>query len=374
MTCTPSARLEEQFPNTTSVYAEEGTAAHALAEIFVNYHTGKIGVDPFDAALEAFKGNEYANDEMYTYILGYASYITELFNEVRAATQDALLESEVKLDLSKYVPGGFGTSDVIIIADGMMNVIDLKYGKGVSVSAENNKQMMIYALGALEQYGWMYDIKNVRMTVYQPRLDNISAWEISAGKLLSWAETALKPKAEMAFDGAGEYQAGEHCRFCRAKAVCRARAEANLRLAQYEFKPGTLLSDAEIGDILKIAENLKNWVDNVTAYALEQAINGVKYEGWKLVEGRSVRVIDEKEAAPVLEGLYGKDQIYNVKLKGIGDLEKLMGKKEFNAAVGPLISRPLGKPTLVPETDKRPEWKAAAAADFEDADLSNLSA
>ncbi|MDR1914395.1 MAG: DUF2800 domain-containing protein, partial [Clostridiales bacterium] len=341
MTCPPSARLETKFENTTSVYAEEGLLAHSLADALCKYSVGTLIGEDFATVLGQIGHSQYYNSEMHGYIDAYSQYVAECFATAKARTGDAVIETEVKFDLRKYIPDSFGTSDVVIIGDGIMQVIDLKYGQGVPVDAENNKQMMIYALGALEKYDFLYDIHTVNMTIYQPRLDNISTWDLPVEDLREWAETELKVKAALAYDGAGDYKAGGHCRFCRAKAICRARAEENLRLAQYEFKQGPLLSDEEIGDILKVSENLKNWAENVAAYALEQAISGTQYEGWKLVEGRSNRIIsDETAAVETLEALYPPEKIYNKKLKGIGDLEKLMGKKAFNASLGSLIIKP----------------------------------
>jgi len=367
MACTPSARLEEQFPESTSSYAEEGTLAHELADTLCRYKTGLFC--DLSTELENISKSPLYNTEMYDYIDRYSDYVNECFMTSRSYSSDAVIETEVRLDLRKYIPDGFGTSDIVVIADGVMQIIDLKYGKGVPVSAENNKQMMLYALGALDKYDLLYDISVVNMTIYQPRLDNISVCEMPVEDLLNWAETILREKAALAFDGAGEYQAGEHCRFCRAKGVCRARAEENLKLACYEFKQADLLAENEIADILKVADNLKNWADDVAAFALDQAVNqGVHYEGWKVVEGRSNRIYtDPKKVEDKLKSeQYTDRDIFNIKLKGIGDIEKLMGKKRFQTILGDFIVRPQGKPTLAPETDGRPEWNSAvsAALDF----------
>ena len=371
MSCTPSARLEEQFPESTSSYAEEGTLAHSLADTLCRYKANL----PCDLAeeTEVIGKSPFFNTEMYDYIDRYSDYINECFMEAKSFSSDAIMETEVKLDLRRYIPDGYGTSDIVIIADGPLQIIDLKYGKGVPVSAENNKQMMLYALGALDKYDILYDINTVAMTIYQPRLDNISVWAIPVRDLLNWAETTLKEKAALAFDGAGEYQAGDHCRFCRARGICRARAEENLKLAQYDFKQADLLTVNEVADILKIADNLKNWADDVSAYALEQAVNhGVRYEGWKIVEGKSSRVFSDplKVEDALRKEQFTDFEIFNKKLKGIGDMEKLLGKTQFKAILGDFIIKPQGKPTLVPETDPRPEWNSAssAVADFANID------
>lgn len=364
MACTPSARLEEQFPESSTTYAEEGTLAHSLAEVLNSYNFKKITKAQMTKKLKPIKENAYYNAEMQEYIETFCQYVWETFNAAKAISKDAVIALEEKLDIRAYVPEGFGTGDVIIVADGVLTVIDLKYGQGVPVSAENNKQMMLYALGALDKYDMLYGVDTVRMVIYQPRLDNISEWEMDAELLTLWADDELKEKAALAYDGAGEYCPGDHCRFCRARATCRARAEENLKLAAYDFKPSELLSNEEIADILKVSQKLVNWAEDVSKYALDQAVNhGTRFEGWKLVEGRSNRVInDPTKVGELLDPLYEQEELYNIKLKGIGDLEKLLGKSQFTEMLGPYVVKPQGKPTLAPESDKRPEWNSAAAA------------
>jgi len=376
MACTPSARLEEQFPTSTSSYAEEGTAAHELADLINRYNFKKItGLTKpkFTKAWEELKKGPFYNAEMQQHVEAFCNYVYEEFNATKAKCKDAVIAFEERLDFSEYVPEGYGTGDVVIIADGDLTVIDFKYGKGVTVSAEENKQMMLYALGAMLQYSFLYDIKNVRMIIHQPRLDNISDWSISADALTGWAETELKEKAALAFDGAGKYCPGDHCRFCRAKATCRARAEENIKLAKYDFVPADTLSIEEIADILKIGEKLVNWFGDISEHALLEAVDGTQYPGWKLVEGRSNRkIVDENSVIDALRELnYLGDEIFNTKLKGIGDLEKLMGKEPFNEALGQYVIKPQGKPVLVLESDKRPALNSAeaAAADFENVNI-----
>jgi hypothetical protein len=306
---------------------------------------------------------------MEDYVQVYVDFVIERIHEAQAISTDAVILLEQRLDFSSWVPNGFGTGDVVLIADGVMEIIDLKYGKGIPVSAEDNSQMRLYALVALYQFGMLFDVEKVKMTIVQPRLDSISTDEIEAEKLLDWADSFVKPRAEMAVNGEGEFAAGDHCRFCRARATCRKRAEANLEMAKYDFQDPDLLSIEEIGEILVQAEELQKWAKDVQAHALEQAEkHGVKFPGWKLVEGRSNRkYTDEGAVAQTLlaEG-FGEDKIYTKSLMGISAMEKSIGKKTFGELLTDLVIKPTGKPTLVPESDKRPEINstASAIADF----------
>jgi len=374
MACPPSARLEERFPESASSYAEEGTLAHALAEAVSSYNFRKyinagITKAKLNKKLTEIQTSPYYDADMERHIDAFCKYVHEEYLASRATCKDAVIALEERLDLTEYIPDGFGTGDVVIIADSLLTVIDLKYGQGVQVEAENNTQMMLYALGALSQYGHLYAIETVRMVIYQPRRDNISAWSLPASELLYWAETELKEKASLAYDGAGKYCPGDHCRFCKARAVCRARAEENIKLARYDFAPADSLSVEEIADILKIGEKLINWFGDISGHALNEALAGTEYPGWKVVEGRSNRKIAEEQAvltALTTEG-YTQEEVCSVKLKGIGDLEKLLGKEIFNENIGRYVVKPQGKPVLVPESDSRPALNsaAAAAADFE---------
>lgn len=369
LACPPSARLEERFEETTSTYAEEGTLAHGIAEQKLRFLLKQISAQDYAQALQIFEKNEFYSASMLDYIETYASIVMEKIYEARARSADAVVLLEQRLDFSDWVPEGFGTGDVVIISDGVLEVIDLKYGKGVPVSAEDNAQMRLYALGALATFDSLYDIKTVRMTIVQPRLDSVSSDEITAERLYWWADTELIKRAQLAWEGKGEFQAGEHCRFCRARFNCRARAEANLELAKMDFRKPELLTDEEIGEVLKQADELKAWVSDVFDYALVQARDhGKKFKGWKLVEGRSVRKYADEEAVAktLLEAGYKEGQIYEKKLWGITAMEKLLGKTKFGELLKGLVVKPAGKPTLVPETDKRPELNstAAAVADF----------
>lgn len=369
LACPPSARLEAEFPDSTSDAAKEGTLAHAYGETVLKRAAFQIPADykSYLQELKKLEADLFFSVELATYATDYAEFVIEQFNAAKAITPDAELRIEEQLDLTKYVPEGFGTGDAVIIADDVLHIIDLKYGKGVPVSCENNKQMMLYALGALEAFGFLYGINTVKMTIYQPRLDNISSFEMPVKDLERWANEELIPRAKLAFDGEGLFVAGNHCRFCRAKAQCRTLAEKNLEIAKYEFKNGELLNDEEIADILTRADQFLKWISAVQDYALIEAVdNGKSWPGWKLVEGRSVRVYSDQDAiADTLRGAGYEDAIiYEKKLLGITAMEKAIGKKNFVALCDSLILKPQGKPTLALAADKRPEWNSAVK-DFE---------
>lgn len=358
--CTPSARLEELLGDRTSSFAAEGTAAHELSEHKLRVWLGQKSNRP----ISEFDGEEL---EFYTDI--YVDFATELILEAKGKCKDPIILIEQKLDYSSYVPEGFGTGDLVIVADNTLDIVDLKFGKGVPVYAEDNPQMKLYALGALNLFDSLYDIKKVKMTICQPRLDNISIYEISVDELLEWAETDLKSKAELAFKGEGEFIPGEYCRFCKARQICRARADSFLELAKYEFKPPPILNDDEVTEVLLLADKLSNWVSDVYAFATDAAISQrKKWDGFKLVEGRSIRrYIDENAAIEAVTNAGYKD-IYKKSLIGITDMEKLLGKKQFTAILGALVEKPKGKPTLVPISDKRIEITInnTAEADFKE--------
>lgn len=366
LACTPSARLEESLEESNSDFADEGTAAHELAELHLALYLGLITKRVFTIRWKQMQAGKYYSQEMEDHIRAYVDIVIERMNEAKARTPDAVVQIEQRLDFSLWVPDGFGTGDVLIIADGMMEVIDLKYGKGVAVSAEGNTQMKLYGLGALYGFGHLYDIDSIRMTIVQPRLDSISSDEISAEALIDWAENVVKPRAALAMAGEGEFVSGSHCRFCRARFSCRARADANLEMARFEFADPPLLSIEEIGEILFRAIALKAWVTDIEKYAFEQAEkHGVKVPGWKLVEGRSNRTYSDKQAVSdtlLIEG-YAKELIYEpASVLGITAMEKVLGKNIFAALLNDFIVKPAGKPTLVSETDPRPELSSAASA------------
>ncbi|ABO49722.1 conserved hypothetical protein [Desulforamulus reducens MI-1] len=380
MECPPSAMLEKQFKDVQSAYAAEGSFAHSLAELHLNLYLENISKHKFNSEWNKLQQNEFFSQEMIDYVDVYVGFAIERINAARARTKDAVIQIEQRLDYSPWVPNGFGTGDLITIADEIMEIADLKYGKGVPVSALDNPQMKLYALGAINQFNLLYDFQIVRMTIVQPRLDSISIAELSVKELLDWAENTVKPLAAMAIKGEGEFKAGNHCQFCKARFTCRARADKNLELAKLDFQDPPLLTIDEIAEVLAKAEELQKWAKDVSDYALDQAVNhDVKFPGWKLVEGRSKRVYsDEKEVANVLLAAnYAEDIIYKPKeLVGITAMEKALGKKKFGILLDGLIIKPAGKPVLVPESDKRPEICStdSAKADFAEQIRSNRSA
>ncbi|WP_288863325.1 DUF2800 domain-containing protein [uncultured Megasphaera sp.] len=343
--CTPSAVLEESFANQSSSAAEEGTAAHALCEYKIKKAIGERCTKPV---------SEADTVEMQECSDAYAEFVLERYEQAKGRCRDPLLLIEQKVDFSAYVKDGFGTADCIIVSDNTLQIIDFKYGQGVLVDAYENPQMKCYALGALEMYNALYDIKEVVMTIFQPRRDNVSGYTLSVAELLTWAERVLKPKAEQAIRGKGEFAAGDWCRFCRAKAVCRKRAEENMRLAELEFKPPSLLTDREIEDVLKTLPMLTKWAEDVFSYAAEAAIHhGKEWRGFKVVEGRSIRKYKDETAVIAQAQSHGYTDIFQTRLISMTAMQKLMGKKKFEEILGGLISKSPGKLTLVPETDKR---------------------
>lgn len=365
LNCTPSARLEQHFPDSSGEAAKEGTLAHELGELLLRNHLGMISTPEANEKTQSILADPLYTSDMLDHASNYAAFVIEVYEAAKKQTKDAVIQIEASLNLTDYVPEGFGTGDTVIIADGTMDIIDLKYGKGVQVSGENNKQMMLYALGALREFDYMYDIRTVRMTIYQPRMDNISPFEMSVADLQAWAENELKPLAQLAFDGRGEFKVGDHCRFCRAKAQCKANAEENLKLAKYDFAEGMLLTDDEISDILSRASAFKTWLASIEEMALEEAIeNGKQWPGFKLVEGRSNRIYsdEEKVAQELVKNGFNEDQIYTKKILGITAMEKTITKKLFESLLGDLVIKPQGKPTLVPESDKRTAWNSTESA------------
>lgn len=346
LNCTPSARLELEFEDRETEAAAEGTAAHALCEHKLKRALKRRSKKPL---------SPYDSDEMDEYTDGYVGFVLETLSEARQTCQDPIILIEQRLDFSRYVPDGFGTGDCVIIADRKLHIIDFKYGRGVLVESEHNSQMMLYALGALELFDSLYDIEEVSMSIYQPRRENISTWTVKTEFLYDWAENTLIPKASLAFEGRGDYCSGAWCTFCKARTKCRARAEEKLQLAQHEFKKPPLLSDEEIEDILGKLEDLTKWANEITAYAQDAALNhGKEWRGFKVVEGRSNRrYADEKAVIEAAQSAGYKD-IFRKTLIPITEMEKLMGKANFNELLGGLVYKPPGKPTLVPVSDKRP--------------------
>ncbi len=343
--CTPSAVLETEFDNKSSPAAAEGTAAHALCEHKLKRMLHRRSKRPV---------SDYNSDEMEEHTDAYVEFVSELLEKAKQNCKDPLVQVEQRLDLSEYVPGAFGTADCLIIADGTLHVIDMKYGLGVLVSAEENPQLKCYGIAALSIYEDLYDINEVALSIFQPRRENVSTWTISAEELRNWAENELKPKAQMAFKGEGEYCPGEWCQFCRAAVKCRARAEEKLRIAEEEFKLPPLLTDTEIESILPMLPDITKWANDISAYALEMAVSrGKEWNGYKVVEGRSVRKYADEDAVAEAAKQNGYTDIYRKSLITLTEMQKLMGKKKFEEILGSLIIKPPGKPTLVPITDKR---------------------
>lgn len=346
LSCNPSARLEQEFEDRTSSAAAEGTAAHAWCEYKLQKALG--------LPIEEPPKSEYDSPEMDAHTDAYVAFVLEVLEEANQTCADPQILIEQRLDLTSYIPEAFGTGDCIIVADSNIHIIDMKYGQGVLVEAEDNSQMMLYALGALRLYDFLYDIQTVSMTIFQPRRENVSTWTIPVAELLEWASTTLKENADRAFKGEGEFVAGPHCQFCKAAVRCRARAEANLRLAQYEFARPPLLTDEEIEDILGQIPDLEKWCNEIAAYAQDAAVNhGKHWNGFKLVESRTTRRYTNENAviAAVIEAGYDP---FEKKILGLTAMQKALGKTKFDTLLGHLIEKPKGKPTLVPVTDKRP--------------------
>lgn len=352
LACTPSARLEQEFSDTDSTASLEGTAAHSLAE-----HKLKKKLK-----MQSTRPNTiYDNDEMEMYTDDYSDYVVEQYTKAKRYDENAKVLIEQRLDFSCYVPEGFGTGDAVIVSKGKLHIIDLKYGLGVLVNAEKNPQMMLYALGALRKYEKEYEIKKVKLTIFQPRRENVTTWETTTAALKKWANKILRPKAEMAYRGTGKYEPGAHCQFCKAAIKCRARAEEKLKLAKEEFKKPPLITDNEIECVLAKIPDIKKWCDDIMEYALEKALNGKKWEGFKIVAGRGTRKYLNEEAVVEALNKAGYYDIYKKSLLPITEMEKLMTKKIFSEVLGKLVCKTEGKPTLVSLDDKRPELNTIQA-------------
>lgn len=359
LSCPPSLWLEEQFEGEQSPYAAEGSAGHAMAEYLINKHLKKRTRRPT---------SDYYTEELMEAVEEYASYCIGQIEQARAVCGSPFISVEQKVSLEEHIEGCFGTADMVIATDGKLQIIDLKLGKGVVVDAEENIQLMIYGQGVLDMVSVLYDISTVELTIVQPRLEHFSTWEISTDDLRKWTAEVLEPGAKMALAGEGEYKAGDHCRFCRARFKCRARADEYLKLAQAEFAEPPLMSDEEIAEVLKKADALKRWAEEIYTYAQNEAVvNHKEWPGFKLVLGRSNRkYTDEADAAEAAKKA-GYTDIYKQSLIGITEMEKLMGKKKFNEILGNYVYKPDGKVTLVPDSDKREAVKTATAeADFKE--------
>lgn len=362
LNCTPSARLEENFENKQTVYTQEGTLAHELAELKLRKNYETMSTRKYNSELKKIKENELYRSEMDSHTDTYADYIKQIMYTSKAPC----IFIEYKTDYSKYAREGFGTTDCVIIDGTTLHVIDFKYGQGVEVSAENNPQMMLYALGIYEANSIIYDIKNVVLTIIQPRLDSISEWDMSIEDLIKWGNEVVIPKAEDAFAGIGDFKTGEYCRFCKAKGECRARAEANLHAIEIrKTVDKNLLTNDEIGVILNQCLDVEDWLKDLKETALNKILNGEKIEGWKAVEGRSNRVINNiDEAFDVLkkEG-FDEAVLYERKPLSLTELEKLVGKKKLAELLANYLEKPKGKPALVDSSDKRPDFETRTSAE-----------
>ena len=347
LNCPPSARLCEGYDDKGSNFAAEGSDAHSLCEYKLRKALGMEAKDPTEDL-------SWYDAEMEESASGYAAFVMELVAEAKKTCSDPVVLIEQRLDYSKYVQSGFGTGDCVLISDGTLHIVDFKYGRGVLVEAEDNPQMKLYALGALEIFDCLYDIDTVSMTIYQPRRANVSTFTLTRQELLDWAETVLVPTAELAYAGDGEYHCGEWCQFCKAKADCRERARANMELARYEFRQPPLLTDEEVEEILGKLDSLMDWASDIKDYALQAAISGKHWSGYKLVEGRANRRYTDENAVVAAVKAAGYDPYDEPKLLGVTAMTTLLGRKQFNDILGGLITKPQGKPTLVPESDKRP--------------------
>lgn len=358
--CTPSAQLELQFPQSTSEYAEEGTAAHELCELTARYWLGEIREAEYENQRDELAKGKYYNAEMQECANDYAKFVAEKTAAARETCEDAFTALEVRVDFSKYVKDGFGTGDCIIVSDNVLEIIDFKYGKGVRVEAAGNPQMKLYALGAYLEYNTLFDIDSVRMTIFQPRLSGVqSSDEITVKELLEWAEKYVKPRAKLAYKGEGEFAPSEEvCKFCRAKAQCKARADKNLKLFD-EAPDVLLLTPEDAGKILEQAGDIQSWLADLESLVSSTLLAGQHVEGWKMVEGRSnrrfadeLKVVDAMKAAG-----YDESLLYERKLITLTQMEKDFGKKAVAETLGELIVKPQGKPTLAPAKDKRPEFR-----------------
>lgn len=355
--CPPSAKLCAQEEDRGSPYAQQGTDAHELCQYLLEVALGRPSRDPTEDL-------EWYNAEMQESAEGYRDFVLEQIEEAKTLCKDPLVCVEQTLDFSKWVEHGFGTGDCVIVADDLLHIVDFKYGLGVLVSASGedgsgNSQLKCYALGALDTFGDLYSISRIKLSIYQPRRENVDTFELTKEDLLKWADEVLAPTAKLAYEGDGEFAVGDHCQFCKVKATCRKRAEHSMELAKYEFADAPTLEEDEIAAILPQIDSLVSWAEDIKAYALTQALSGVCYPGWKLVEGRSNRKYTNEAAVAQVVSDAGYDP-YEKKLLGITAMQKQLGKKKFEQLLSGLVIKPQGKPVLAPETDKRPEFNTAA--------------
>ena len=350
--CSPSQQKNVQMEDRTSDFAKQGTEAHSLCEYKLHTLLGHEVEDPRPHM-------QFLDQEMEDATDGYVNFVSELIQEAKLQCSDPVVLIEQRVDYSKWAEGGFGTCDCLIVSDGTLRVVDFKYGQGIEVHAntgnEANSQLSCYALGALVIFDVLYDIEEISLNIYQPRRNNISSFTITKEQLLDWADNVLAPAAELAVKGEGEYQAGEHCTFCKFKQKCRARAEYNLELARYDFAMPDELEDKEIEAILTKVDALTSWANDIKDYALKLALSGKKWNDFKLVEGRSTRRFTNASVVAKVVKEAGYDPYETPKVKGLTAMTKLLGKSTFEELLASYVEKPKGKPTLVPKSDKRKE-------------------
>ncbi|USL89269.1 nuclease [Bacillus phage vB_BceS_LY1] len=355
--CPPSARLTDAIPdNRNSEYAKQGEAAHEYSEhILRAYLSGHDGADV--QAVQDFEAtNPYFDEEMLEKVSEYVDYVIETYEKEEEDMLTTYMAIETELDYSNWAEDGFGTGDILIVNDERLHVIDLKYGKGVHVSAEDNSQLKMYALGAMNHFKDEYDFKDIVLHICQPRLGNFSTFEINAIDLLKWAQLVVRPAAKLAFAGEGEFKAGDHCRWCKVKGNCNARAEENLKALEYEFQEPALIPDEDIGTILHLAMQLKAWAGDVESYVKKQVLQGKQIDGWKQVKGRSSRKFtDVHKVQARLEDDLIDEEVFlkEPEMKSLSVIEKALGKKAFKELLGDLIEVSEGSPTLAPASDPR---------------------
>jgi hypothetical protein len=372
MNCTPSARKEEFIDDVTSSYALEGTLAHELSEIELKKHFGLINVFEYKNRLAAIEENELYSDDMPEFVDVYVSYCIEQYNYYKSFCTSVEISIEEKIDLTKYIPGGYGSNDFIIVADKYLEVIDLKYGRGVSVSAVENSQLKLYGLGSVYKHRLSYQMEDVKLTVVQPRTYSISSYIINVDELELWADTEVVTKAQMAHNGEGELNPGEWCKFCKFKPQCRAIYDQNQKLMEKDFSDMDKLSDEEIKEIFEKADQITSWVNAVNALVLDRLLKKEKFSGYKLVKGRSVRKFTdvEKVKEKLLEAKIDEEEFMSTpKLLGITAIEKLVGKKNFEVFYAELVQKTEAKPTIALSGDKRDDFFDSAENDFASSDF-----
>lgn len=366
LNCTPSARLEDKIKDEqSSIFAQEGTLAHELSEAILRRKLDFITPKQYRDELDRIENHDLYSEEMPEHVDVYTQFVLDTLEQRRREGRTPIITIEARLDFSEYVKDGFGTGDATILADGILDVIDLKYGKGVEVSAHMNSQLMLYGLGALREAELLGDVDTLRLTIVQPRLHNIDTFEISADELKAWGEGIVKPRADMADRGEGDQVTGDWCQFCKVAATCKALSEDAMKLAQDDFKDPRTLTDSEFIEAYGKIKRVSGWIKAAEAHALKAALDGKQWDGYKVVESKTNRKItDQDKALEILEAEgFERAELVNVKIKGFGDLEKLVTKAKFNKLVGPFIVKPPGAPTLVPESDKRPPFQRPTVED-----------